>query len=289
MSTGQVPSKPLELTRLVPALAEANASKSADEPMPTACFKEVDRSLTLNGRQYVMLREPAKELPKGQFTSPAKFWSTAPDPKHSFNLFARISTIGCSDMENKAAALAIVGALLDRELVCNGVPVSEWGLCRTRVTGGLLTLVYKWDLEKPMSTWDAQAQSATHNFLYFVIRKNALDSQPITMYFDMSALQYGILDTPHKAGMPIPYVFSDRESCVATHPEVYGGAEKWKSSSQIRDEYVALGQKILTQELPLGANDNVEEKRKIIQLLTGLHKFKATLELVLKERPQPSK
>jgi hypothetical protein len=273
----------LELTRVIPALAEANAAKSEQDIMPTACYKQVDRCIDLKGRRYVMLKEHAQPLPKGQFTTPGKFWPSAPNPRESFNLFARMSAVGCSDMENKAAALALMGALLDRRLVCNGVPVQEWGLCKTKVTGSLITVVYKWDLAQPMSTWDAEAQNANHNFLYFVVRMNEVDTQPVTMYYDLSALQYGVLDSPHKTSMPIPYVFSDRESCVQTHPEVYAEACKWKSTENIRDEYLSLGQMLLNKELPLGEENDVEQRRKCIQLLLNFQKFKATLELVAQE------
>jgi len=276
----------LELSRIVPALAEANASKGADEPMPLACFREVDRCLELKRRKYVMLKEPATPLPKGRFIPPQQFWRTAPAPRDSFNLFARVSTIGCSDTENKAVAMALVGALLDRQLVCNGKPVLEWGLCRTRVTSGLLTLVYRWDPAQDVSSWDAEAQSSSHSFLYFVV--DSAPAQPLTMYWDLSALQFGIFDTPHKTAMPIPYVFADADSCRATHPEVYGEASKWKNSEQIREEYLSLGQMIVRQELPLGPEADIEQKRKIVQLLTNMQKFKSTLELVRAERSVPA-
>lgn len=278
----------LELCRVVPALAEANALKSEDEPMPVACFKLVDRCIDLKGRRYVMLKEPEGPLSKGKFANPGQFWKTAPSPKESFNLFNQVSTIGCSDMENKAAALALVGALLDRQLVCNGLPVLEWGLCKTTITSGLLTIVHKWNLAEPMNTWDAQAQSSTHNFLYFVIRTAPLEPL-VTMYYDLSALQFGILDAPHKTSMPIPYVFSDKQSCVDTHPRVYAQAEKWKSIEQIENEYIALGNLLLKGELPLDKDSDVEQRRKILQLLTNFQKFKVALQAVAMEGDREQK
>ncbi len=275
---------PLELTRVIPALAEANAMKGTEELMPNACFMQVDRCIDLKERRYVMLKEPSPPLPKGKFTPAQQFWTSASNPKESFNLFARISTVGCSDMENKAAAMALVGQLIDHQLVCNGIPVLEWGLCRTTITKGLLTLVYKWDLKQDMSQWDSDTQASAHNFLYFVIRRNEIDSQPTTMYFDLSALQYGVLDTPHKTTMPIPYVFSDRESCAETYPHIYGEqVTKWKTTKNILDEYLRFGEMLVRNELPLEGNDNVEQKRKIIQLMTNFAKFKRALQLVIME------
>ena len=279
------PQQPLELSRAIPALAESNASKSEDEIMPIACFKQIDRCLTVNSREYVLLREPNPAPPKGRFTSPQTFWPKAPSPRDSFNMFARISTIGCSDMENKAAAMALVDVLGNgRQLVCNGVPVQEWGLCQTRIaTSKLLTLVYSWDLNKEFKSWDAELQSNRHNFLYFVVKRSEIDSQPITLYYDLAALQYGIFDTPHKTTMPVPYVFADRESCIEMHPDVYGEASQWKNSEQIEAEYHALVEMVKTQTLPIGAEDDMEQQRKIKQLLINLQKFKSTLQLVLAE------
>jgi len=45
---------------------------------------------------------------------------------------------------------------------------------------------------------------------------------------------------------------------------------------------------IVRQELPLGPEADIEQKRKIVQLLTNMQKFKSTLELVRAERSVPA-
>lgn len=279
MADSKATSSPIiELTLLIPALAEANAMKEENEPMPKACFMKVDRCIKLKDKEFVLLKDTGST--SNRFTPPQNFWPTAPTPKHSFNLFARISTIGFSDMENKAAAFALADALRTRRLVCKGVPVREWGLCKTTITHGLINLVYSWDLSKPQSEWDFESQQGGHNFLYFVVGVNEIDSQPVTMFYDLSALQYGVMDTPHEYRMPIPYVFDDKFTCIKNHPNVYAEACRWKDAEQIEQELCSVEEMLATGEFPIPMSKDSEQSRKSIQLLQNLSKFQAALRTV---------
>lgn len=275
----------IELTRIIPALAEANAMKGEDEPMPKACFMMVDRCIQLKGREYVLLKESTGPSSK-RFTPPQVFWKTAPTPKHSFNLFARVSSVGCSDMENKAAALAIADMLRRRQLVCKGVPVREWGLCKTTITNGLLSLVYKWDLSRPQTEWDFESQQSQHNFLYFVVGINQLDPQPITMLYDLSAIQYGVMEIGHEHRMPIPYVFAERTSCVDSYPHIYAETELWKDSKQIDSELYSVEELVRSGLFPIPSHVDPEQSRKSIQLLQNFSKFQSALLAVCEEQSQ---
>lgn len=233
--------KILNLQHAIHSLLIKNCEKNFDDgdDMPNACFQKVERIISLKGRKNIFM--DAKSFTKDQLTNPEEFFPGAASKRESLELFYRTSHIGCCETENFCALMTIHRKLKEYDsLMYKDKKIIDYGICISRPSIDLLSIIYEWDPKKSVEEWETIHQKAVHEFIYFRLDNNDI------IYLDLTIVQFGVFDSfieePDIGYISVVFDYSSK--VIERYPAIYSGATLKSNKDIISRESDNLDDKI---------------------------------------------